>query len=456
MQAYTLLVHVGAHVGQEVEEYRKQDVKNVIWIEADKNTYERLRSNISLSEHHANLKINHIFVNAMISDKDGETLDFYKFNNDGQSSSRYKASDLLRQTWPGLDAIGPPAQLTTYRLDSVLTQLKIPSNQFDNAKLLIDVQGGEYQVLNGLGSFLSMFNVIELEVSRQEIYEGQKTFGFIDNIMTLSGFVREVSSIEDIPWHGNVIYAKDKLREAVSEHCKKYFTALYAFREIKKNENLQSDLSQFIEYCASHKEESHAQLFQDLLALYLHSSKDPGYFVEFGAADGIFLSNSYLLEKSGWQGLLAEPARSWHAALKINRKAIIDTRCVFNESDKILAFLDTENNELSTLTQYSDGDLHSRSRATGDRYDVTTVSLNDLLEQHQAPTIIDYLSVDTEGSEFAILESLNFNKYKFKLITVEHNFTPMREEIYNLLIGKGYKRIFSEISAFDDWYVLNG
>ena len=167
------------------------------------------------------------------------------------------------------------------------------------------------------------------------------------------------------------------------------------------------------------------------------------------------MSNSYLLEQKGWQGLLCEPAQSWHNALKENRKVTIDNRCVFSESNKVLEFVDTVNNELSTLAQYSDSDLHSKSRTSGTRYEVTTVSLTDLLDQHQAPTTIDYLSIDTEGSEFEILASFDFDKYQFKVITVEHNFTPMREQIYNLLVGKGYKRFFSEISAFDDWYMLN-
>jgi hypothetical protein len=68
--------------------------------------------------------------------------------------------------------------------------------------------------------------------------------------------------------------------------------------------------------------------------------------------------------------------------------------------------------------------------------------------------MMDYLSIDTEGSEYDILSSFNFDKYKFRVITSEHNFTQNREKIYTLLKKQGYERKFEDISEFDDWYVL--
>ena len=68
---------------------------------------------------------------------------------------------------------------------------------------------------------------------------------------------------------------------------------------------------------------SNAQLLQDLWVLYELKEKRNGYFVEFGACDGMSLSNTLLLEKTfGWQGALAEPARAWHAALYANRELL--------------------------------------------------------------------------------------------------------------------------------------
>ena len=74
-------------------------------------------------------------------------------------------------------------------------------------------------------------------------------------------------------------------------------------------------------------------------------------------------------------------------------------------------------------------------------------------EAQKSPTTIDYLSIDTEGSEYDILKSVNFDKWEFRIITVEHNYTANRNLIYNLLTANGYKRIFENISLMDDWYV---
>jgi Methyltransferase FkbM domain len=93
------------------------------------------------------------------------------------------------------------------------------------------------------------------------------------------------------------------------------------------------------------------------------------------------------------------------------------------------------------------------SRRAGNRYTVHTVSLNDLLEQHGAPGKIDYLSVDTEGSELRILSAFDFEKYSVDVINVEHNFTVDREAIHALLVSKGFVRKFEMLSLFDDWYV---
>jgi hypothetical protein len=84
---------------------------------------------------------------------------------------------------------------------------------------------------------------------------------------------------------------------------------------------------------------------------------------------------------------------------------------------------------------------------------VERVSLNDLLSHHGAPREIDYLSIDTEGSELSILQELDFSKWSFKIITVEHNFQKQRTALHSLLSSHDYIRVFEAISSFDDWYV---
>ena len=202
-------------------------------------------------------------------------------------------------------------------------------------------------------------------------------------------------------------------------------------------------------------EKTLSQLGQEIFVLCHLGFKQNGFFVEFGSCDGMNHSNTHLLENEfNWDGILAEPAKIWHEDLKKNRNVNIDYDCVWEKTGEKLTFNEVDAAVLSTIKNYSDCDKHTLSRQKGKFYSVNTISLEDLLIKHKAPKNIDYLSIDTEGSEYEILKNFNFDKYKFSVITCEHNFTPSREKIYELLTSNGYKRIFKELSKFDDWYIL--
>jgi FkbM family methyltransferase len=206
----------------------------------------------------------------------------------------------------------------------------------------------------------------------------------------------------------------------------------------------------FLEY----RNKSSSQRKQDLFVLTELGYKKNGYFVEFGACDGLLLSNSLLLEKEfEWKGILAEPGKYWHEALFKNRHASIEKDCVWTTTGVDVEFNEVESPSLSTISNFNTVDHHLRS--SGKTYSVKTISLLDLLIKHEAPFNIDYLSIDTEGSEFDILNSFDFSAYSISIITVEHNYSPMRAKIHNLLSSKGYNRVHQEFSKFDDWYILN-
>lgn len=229
---------------------------------------------------------------------------------------------------------------------------------------------------------------------------------------------------------------------------RRWFEALLKVRETA------SDATPFLRYCATNMDKSHAQLFQDLLVLFLLEEKRDGYFIEFGAMDGVKLSNTFLLEsKYGWRGIVAEPAQCWHEELTRNRGCSLDYRCVWSKSGETLQFNETKEAEFSTIDVLAKSDFHAERRTDGKRYAVETISLRDLLRAHDAPTNIDYLSIDTEGSELAILESFLPSRHKVRIITVEHNYTEQRSRIHSLLCSLGYNRVFAELSMWDDWYI---
>ena len=201
-------------------------------------------------------------------------------------------------------------------------------------------------------------------------------------------------------------------------------------------------------------ENSRSQFKQDVFALMVNKFKKGGYFVEFGAANGCDISNTYILEKQfGWRGVLAEPAKIWHKNLIKNRDCNIEFDCVWRTSGELLDFDMVKEGELSTLSIFSNSDEHAKARQEKITYVVNTISLMALLKKYNAPRKIDYLSVDTEGSELDILSAFDFSEYRFNCITIEHNFTKNREKLKFLLEQNGYKRIFEHLSKWDDWYI---
>jgi FkbM family methyltransferase len=206
---------------------------------------------------------------------------------------------------------------------------------------------------------------------------------------------------------------------------------------------------------------TYSELRQDIMVCSVLDDVSQGFFVEFGVMDGIIASNSLLFERvHSWSGIIAEPGRRFHKLLSKNRRCRVDHRAVYSSSGGTLEFKEVDVHAgLSVLTDFMMADHHAsrRHQSPGDTYQVQLVSLEDLLLQHDAPGTIEYVSMDTEGSESAILESFDFSKFDVKIWTVEHNFAvSARNHIHDIMTTNGYRRILTDLSNYDDWYVKQG
>lgn len=214
------------------------------------------------------------------------------------------------------------------------------------------------------------------------------------------------------------------------------------------------DEVRFLGYAFDRIDLSRSQILQDLWVCFELGEKRSGYFVEFGATNGLTNSNSWLLENGfGWTGILAEPNPVWHADLDRNRSCAVDKRCVYTHSGQVLSFVSPEDPELGGISDTAGHDHFAEIRKSASKFDVSTVSLEDLLDEHGAPEIIDYMSIDTEGSELDILEAFNFRRRRVRLLSVEHSHSPQERKIDRFLASHGYRRRFPEFSQWDGWYV---
>ena len=232
-----------------------------------------------------------------------------------------------------------------------------------------------------------------------------------------------------------------------------------ADKDILKDIN-KNFLFKFIEFLEEKKNIS-SQLYQDMFAEFIIGNNFKRNFLEFGATNGLDLSNSYSLEKFfNWEGVLAEPDPQWHDELKKNRpntKIIFD--CIWKKSNEKINFLSSKKGVYSTIDSFKFNDKDSMPGNSNARNQdskniiLNTISLNDLIKQNfndQAPS---YISIDTEGSEYEILSSLDFKKYRPKVFTIEHNYTNYEKKIDDLMILNGFIRVFNKLTIFDAWYV---
>ena len=177
--------------------------------------------------------------------------------------------------------------------------------------------------------------------------------------------------------------------------------------------------------------------------------KRKGFFLDLAAADGVTHSNTYILENLlGWNGICIEPNPTCLGLLRKRRKCIIDDSVVSDEREVVRFRID--NGQLGGIVA-DDTDNNARIRSeqlmNAEIITCKSVTLADVLERHGAPTEIDYFSLDVEGSEERVIRSLDFEKYRFRCMTIERP-TPKVNEI---LFANGY--VFVKNKRFDSFYI---
>lgn len=177
-----------------------------------------------------------------------------------------------------------------------------------------------------------------------------------------------------------------------------------------------------IEYKSQHK--------QDEFIVSYFNKKRKGVFIDIGAHDGITLSNTYVLEKEfDWTGICIEPIDYEYEKL-IKCRNCITYNCACYETNGIEKFILLEYDGYPDMLSGIAKDISfkhmghilsegGRMCAKRKVIEVPTRILNEILEENKIYDI-DFLSVDTEGSELKILKSIDYNKFNIKIIIYEN------------------------------------
>ncbi len=186
--------HIGAHIGQEVEIYKENNIDKIYLFEPQKSIFEKLIKNVDTNE---------VFCfNFGLGPENFKT-----FINTGESNEGESASILP-----------PKIHLDLYPEITFEKKEEIEIKVYDELKIsgvnfiCIDTQGYELEVLKGCKYSLKKIDYIYTEVNRDYLYEENALIGELDSFLKSFGFIRvETKWAKNglLPW-GDAFYISTK------------------------------------------------------------------------------------------------------------------------------------------------------------------------------------------------------------------------------------------------------
>jgi FkbM family methyltransferase len=170
-----------------------------------------------------------------------------------------------------------------------------------------------------------------------------------------------------------------------------------------------------------------------------------GYFIDIGAADGVTNSNTRNLVLKGWQGLLIEPCRHFFEQLNIlyknnkNVKLFNGAVSDFDGKTEFYVYESGGDSQISTISIPQKESIEKSVWFNGkftEHYEVEVKSSKFLMKQNMAPTNIEFVDIDAEGSDMTILKAWPWSEYNVELFCIEPS---MGKDVLCSFMGhKGY------------------
>jgi FkbM family methyltransferase len=200
----------------------------------------------------------------------------------------------------------------------------------------------------------------------------------------------------------------------------------------------------------------HSQFGQDALVREeFFPGRSDGVFVDVGAGDGVVDSNTLHFEEEGWSGLLVEADPATFERLKAARRCPAENvACADHRGNLPFRVMPVQGwSGLSGFLRDLEAEELERLQESGEAYTIMVpcLPLQDLLDRHGLPEV-DFLSLDVEGAELSVLQSVDWSRTVIRVITVESNRSD--SALTRFLLGRGY--CLWGLVGPDELYVLKG
>ena len=201
----------------------------------------------------------------------------------------------------------------------------------------------------------------------------------------------------------------------------------------------------------------HSQLGQDRFVFERYfADRRPGRFLDIGAFDGVEYSNTLFFEEElGWQGICIEPLPDVFERLTAQRKAIC-INCCIADFEGTAEFFNVKGSKDARMHSGMIDAYDPRHIARigtlsegGESLTLPVRRLPLILEEHGCERI-DYASIDTEGAELGILQTIDFKRFRFHVMSIENNY--QNQKVRELMAANGFERVHV-FHGYDELYV---
>ena len=193
----------------------------------------------------------------------------------------------------------------------------------------------------------------------------------------------------------------------------------------------------------------YSQHGEDYLLWEFFNYKEKGFFIEIGAFDGIYLSNTYSFEEFGWDGVCIEPSPTVYKECLKNRKTVCFNVALGSQEQEGKEIILKEDStglfsSCNDVIETEDfiKDCYKKYNITYENLKSTKVlirSLNSLLVEHNLiDKEIDFISIDVEGFELDVLNGIDFSIIRPKVLIIEANNEIMKDKIIEILEKQKY------------------